>query len=186
MRKELHELSTLELRKVFKLNKKLHESIYFRYYEDEIFWIKEQVEKLSDSLSDWEIGRQNVYLTVETGKELDFMEGVLRLQEEYVTFTISDMEKVQEIYDIVQKCYECDVMDKDFDKLQEKMADGIDKIADMLGEQWSETLEYDSKTLEEYFVDYYIDSELSDGTFFVDTDTYELYEEVYFVKGYMY
>lgn len=184
MKKSLNELSQNELEKVFSTNEHLQEDVYSAYFEHKMFWVREQMKKIENSLSDYSIGGIDSFLAIKPDKELEFMNGILKLQNDYNVFSELEIKRVEKVYDIVQKYFDCDMDREEFDFLQLDARDGINMVATMLCNYWDDSLEYNHVRLKEFFLEYYIEERMCDGTFFVDTETYELFEEVHYIISY--
>lgn len=183
MKKLISELTREELVKVFNGNEKLRTSVYDDFVEGEMSWIGDHIDYIKDSLNDWNIGTYNRnYLKISDCRE--FLNGVEQIQKDFCLLSEDEEDLLSKAVNVADTHYESEMYSDEYYQLENEMEDLSNKVAQKLINHWESNLNCSKETLEDYFVEFYSEERMIDEDYFVDTDSYELFEEVHFIKSY--
>lgn len=181
----VEELSKEELVKVFEANARLQEAVYEDMVDSEMFWIGEQLDYIRDSLDSWSIGSYNHnYISV---KDNDgFINGLIEMDKSIPLFSNEAAEQIYEVERMRDEFYIKDCYDEDYEDAEEKLNEAVKDLAEEVVRQFERRLNdcADNDNMLEYFLDFYYDARIEPGTMYIKDNSYELYEEVFYIKSY--
>ena len=183
--KKLSELTTEELKKVYKNNQKIQDDVFDALVESANFWV-------GDYLENFEKGAINYSFSVDgygdflTVKNIDlFVEG-LGISEAMFMWLPDYAEKIERLSELVDRYntvgYTLSIDDEN------RLQDRIDELSDGLRIELFNAVrrEYDAccaaENLINYFIDYYVNECMND-TYYID-DNYILYQHIEYEKCY--
>lgn len=187
--KRIDELTTEELRKVFQKNTVLQEEVSEDMQESELFWVGEVLDALNEygGLSSWYIGfcNRNQHIAAKDGKEWEFIEGVKKAQKEFGFLPEGENVCIDYVSELIDELHDLELYSDEYYALEEKVAEHISNIERLLTDQFTKNLDGLLGTYEEdYFIEFYADARMN-GDYYVNMDTFELFEDVSYTKSYV-
>lgn len=170
MIKRISELNNDELRKVFQENEKLQNEVEEYLTESEMYYISENLDRFRKYLKDWSIGFYNQnYIQIKDGFESEFIEGVFDARNDYGFLSDEEFEKWQSV-----DFYEYDEWN-DIHELNESL---FNEFVEVVLNRFNEMTNISNYDIEDYFVEFYADAIMNDENFYVNYETFELFEVV--------
>ena len=183
--KKLSELTTDELKKVYKNNQKLQDDVFDALLEDVNFWVGQYLNNFERGAIDYSFSADG-YRDFLTVKSVDlFIEG-LSISEAMFSWLPDYAEKIIYLSALVDRYNEVGYtlsIDND-DRLQDR----IDELADGLRIELFNAVRreyndcFDAENAINYFIEFY-SVECMDNTYYVD-DNYILYQHIEYEKCY--
>lgn len=184
-RKYIEEMNKEELIKVFEANHKLQNDVYDDMVESEMHWIGEQLDYLRDGLSDWSIGAYNYnYIKIKDNDK--FIAGLIKMDKEVPLFGDEEAKQIYEVEKLRDEFYNKDCDDEDYEDVEEEYEGAVQELAESVVKAFTRRLNDcgEHKYQLDYFFEFYADSRLEKDMFYIENDTYELFEDVSFTKSY--
>lgn len=186
-KKYIKDLDNKELEKVYHANEALRSNIEDDMVETEMHHISEQLDYLRHSLSDWSIGAYNRnYISVSDADK--FIKALDDVEKSIPILIDEDTPKLKEALELRDEYRDTNVYTDEFDKLEEKLGEVANDMADLVVDRFTQALDGCSK--EEYQIDYFIefysDARLdSDSCYIVvEDDNYVLHEDISYTQSY--
>lgn len=181
MKRYISELSLDELSKIFDANDKLRDDVLDDMIESEMFWIGEQLDCFRDYLSDYSVGTcSHVYIDVQSGKEEQFVDGVIQMQKDYCVLHDSENDFIAEIVDKIEVYNDAEMYSDEYYELENQIEEMSQLLADKIAKEFKSTLDglLDYKLQEEYFCEFYAEERIADCYILADNDDYVLYKDI--------
>ena len=183
MNKKINELTTDELKTVFKTNYKLQIDVLSDYEESEMDYIGEILGCFRDSLNDWNIGFNN-YNSIKYENKKRLLENALQAQKDYCFLPDKYTTNIKKLLDKYITLYNIDYNNSKYEKLENYLVENVEKIATAIIEQFNNmTKSPKMNELESYFIEFYADARLSESCY-IDAKTYIMYENIAYTKNY--
>jgi hypothetical protein len=186
-KKFISELTTEELKQVFKANHKLQGDVYEDMIDSEMHWIGEQLDYIRDSLRDWSIGAygHNFIKIKDTDK---FIAGLIKMDNGIPLFSDKDAKQIYEVEKLRDSFYNKDSDDEDYEEVEEELEEAVKELAEAVVDKFTQRL-YDCSNSDyqlDYFIEFYCDSRLEQDLVYIDdeTDSFELFEDIGYTKSY--
>ena len=172
MIKRISELNNDELRKVFQENEKLQDEVEEYMTDGEMHYISDNLNKFRKYLSDWNIGFYNQnYIQVKDGYESEFIQGVFDARNDYGFLSDEEFEKWQSV--------DFWVFDEDFEKDSSYLDENLfNEFVQVVLNRFNEMTDIYNYDIEGYFVEFYSDAVMNDDDFYIDYETFELFETI--------
>lgn len=183
MKKLFSELTNEELVKVFNCNEKLRNSVYDDFIEGEMFWIGEQIDYIKNGLSDWHIGAYNHnYLKISDYRA--FLDGVEKIEEDFGLLDDEGKYYLEKAINVSDAWYESEMYSDEYYELENEMKCSSNLVTTNIIKRWEDSLHATEEVLQDYFVEFYSMERMDSEDYYIDTDSYELFEQVNYVKSY--
>lgn len=163
MIKRISELNNDELRKVFQENDKLQNEVEDHMTDSEMFYVSDNLNKFKKYLKDWNIGfyHNNNYIQVKEGCEDEFIKGVFDATKDYGFLSDEEVKEWEGMF------Y---VEDSEYNKNLFK------KFVNLVLNRLNEMTNISNYNIEDYFVEFYADAIMNDESFYINYETFELFE----------
>ena len=198
IKKKISELSNEELKKVFSRNSKLREAIQEDMSESAYTWVDEYTECFKNVPyygSDYKVRyRYSVDFSISgygdhfnaTNYEY-FIAGLQVAQETFGLIEEKYLPIIERARQLIERMDEVkyELSDANYERLEKRIDELVDELEDAVLKRLSDEYEscYDEENQLDYFLDFYV-SERMDDSFYVDMDTFILYEDVHYQKSY--
>lgn len=180
MRRYIHELSTVELGKVFDSNDTLKEMVLTDLVETMKSFHEEVMYSFEESLIDCEIsGFESTRIEVDRGLIQSFIDGAKKSQDRFTFLDVEKEENLMELEGAYNSLNDTSFEDRHSDKLERE----VDELIAVVESDYQEVMEsayatlYEDDTQKEHFVSFYANEKLSENCF-IEDGTYNLYEQV--------
>jgi len=184
--KVINELTTEELRKVFESNEQLQSEVMDDMADSEMFWIREQLDFLADTLEDYSVGQCNRNQHITVADPAGFIRALAELQRNMAMLPNDYDDRIEEALELADRYKFADVdSDDEYHELEAQVEEEAQELADILAEEYARILDdycLDYENAEDYFINFYA-HELMDSSFYVDSE-YILYEKVSYTRVY--
>lgn len=180
-KKYLKDLNNEELIKVFHANQKLRDDIYDDMIENEMFYIGEQLDYLSDGLSHWSIGAYN-HNYIKISDPSDFISALDAVEKAIPILIDKETPKLKYALELSDKYRFSEMYSDEYYELEEELEEVAEELADIVVGRFTDILNDCSK--EEYQIDYFIEfysnSRLDGDKCYINVDDgdYILYEDM--------
>lgn len=179
-KKYLKNLTNDELKKVFHANQKLRDDVYDDMIETEMHYIGEQLDYLSDGLSDWSIGTYNRNY-IKISDPSDFISALDAVEKDIPILTDKETPKLKYALELSDKYRFSEMYSDEYYELEEELEEVARELADIVVGRFTEILDSCSKEEHQidYFLEFYSDSRLDgDSCYIIEEDgDYILYED---------
>ena len=175
--KKLNELNQYELKTVFNKNKQLQDTILYSMEQNKKYIINQYLNCME------------VYLQRRLNENHDpynrFIQDVKKLQLNYGFLPDTDNAFIQSIENELNQLDDLNYYSDEYDDLLAKIEKDIElleiKITDQVTNQYNYKSTKESQL--EYFLKFFIEAHKK-GDYFIDNDTYILYEDTHYTKSY--
>lgn len=175
--KKIADLNREELKRVYKTNSKLRDSIREDYEDNQMYIVNETLDYFRSSLADYSIGLyNNNYINIRDKNK--FLEGVIRANSNHKLCVNDDSTILYEAINIHNKLQNTDYDEENYKILENKFNLMIEELKENVLKEFNDMTMPESECyLLEAFIMIYVDDEINDNEFYIDED-YVLYKRV--------
>ncbi|HBF1331024.1 TPA: hypothetical protein KON86_002930 [Clostridioides difficile] len=175
--KKIADLNREELKRVYKTNSKLRDSIREDYEDNQMYIVNETLDYFRSSLADYSIGLyNNNYINIRDKNK--FLEGVIRANSNHKLFYNNNDAILYETIAIQNKLQHTDYDKENYKILENKFNLMIEELKENVLKEFNNMTMPESECyLLESFITMYVGDEINDNEFYIDED-YVLYKRV--------
>lgn len=182
------EMNSEVLTQVFNRNNELQNEVLDDMIESEMFLIGEKMDYIREYLQDWSIGTcSHIYLYVKEGKEREFIDGVIAIQNDFCLLPDSDDEFIAQVAEKIEQYENEEMYSDEYYSLENEVEQLTKQLTEKIAQQFKESLDacYGRDAQLSYFLDFYKEERLNqDAYIIVENDDFILNEDISYTKKY--